>query len=241
MIRIGTSGWVYNHWQGVFYPRDLPQEDWLSFFADHFATVEINNTFYHLPDAKTVQNWADRTPDDFLFAVKASRYITHVKNLLDPEEPVGTFMDRAGILGDKLGPVLFQLPPHWNLNAERLARFVPVLPGSHRYVFEFRDASWYADEVFQILEENGCAFCIHNHHDAPSPTRLTAGFTYVRFHGPRGSYEGGYQPDVLEEWAARMVGWDQDGIDVYCYFNNDPKGHAVKNASELEDLITGPR
>jgi uncharacterized protein YecE (DUF72 family) len=221
MVRVGTSGWVYDGWQGVFYPQDLPQEEWLPFLADHFATVEINNTFYHLPDEKTVENWAARAPDDFLFAVKASRYITHVKNLLDPEEPVTTFMDRAGILGDKLGPVLFQLPPHWNVNVERLAKFIPVLPASHRYAFEFRDASWYTDDVFQILEENGCAFC--------------------RFHGPTGSYAGGYPLDVLQKWATRIVGWDEDGVDVYCYFNNDYQGHAVKNASELEDMIAGQR
>jgi uncharacterized protein YecE (DUF72 family) len=241
MIRIGTSGWVYEHWRGVFYPRDLPQEDWLPFFADHFATVEINNTFYHLPQEETVRNWATLAPKDFLFAVKASRYITHVKNLLDPEKPVATFMDRAGMLGDKLGPILFQLPPHWNVNPERLADFIAVLPGAHRYAFEFRDASWYTDEVFQILQENDCAFCIHNHHDAPSPNRLTADYTYIRFHGPGGSYEGGYRPDVLREWAARMVGWDEDGIDVYCYFNNDPQGHAIKNASELEDMVADRR
>ena len=237
MIRIGTSGWVYDDWQGVFYPDDLSQEEYLPFYADSCGSVEINNTFYNLPSEKTVEGWRERVPRSFVFAVKASRYITHVKNLLEPEDPVHQFLGRVELLAEKLGPILFQLPPSWNVNPERLRNFISILPPGHRYVFEFRDASWYTEEVFGILEENGCAFCIHDHEDAPSPDRITAGFSYIRFHGPGGSYEGKYEQEALAEWAEKLASWAQDGLDLYCYFNNDYHGHALDNASQLAALV----
>jgi uncharacterized protein YecE (DUF72 family) len=238
MIRIGTSGWVYDDWKGIFYPEALPQEEHLPFYARSFDSVEINNTFYHLPSEATVQAWRERVPEGFVFAAKASRYITHVKNLLEPEEPVRQFLDRVDLLGQKkLGPILFQLPPRWNVNADRLREFTSILPGDHRYVFEFRDASWYVDEVFEILEQNGCAFCIHDHEDAPSPHRITAEFSYIRFHGSEGSYEGKYEQEALAEWADKLAAWAQDGLDLYCYFNNDYHGFALDNASELGALV----
>lgn len=236
MIRIGTSGWVYDHWKGVFYPEGLAQEEQLPFFAQTFDTVEINYSFYRLPDEETVKSWAGKVPKGFLFSPKASRYITHMKKLLDPEVPVAGFLDRMALLGAKLGPVLFQLPPAWHVNADRLAHFVHILPKRHRYVFEFRHASWYTDAVYDILEEGGCGFCIHDNQDAASPEKLTAEFTYVRFHGKRGGNDGKYTRRDLEACASKIARWAEDGIDVYCYFNNDWKGYAVENARELQEL-----
>jgi len=239
VILIGTSGWAYDHWKGVFYREDAPQEDLLPAYAESFKTVEINNTFYQLPDAGTVEAWRNRVPAGFVFAVKANRYITHMKNLLESEEPVERMMARVDGLGDKLGPILFQLPPRWHVNAERLASFVGILPQRFRYAFEFRHESWYADPVYDVLEQSGSAFCIHDHKDAPSPRRVTADFVYVRFHGRRGGYEGEYPSTDLSGWADTIAGWHGEGLDIYCYFNNDFRGYAVANARELIELLAG--
>jgi uncharacterized protein YecE (DUF72 family) len=237
MILIGTSGWAYDHWRGVLYREDVSQEDLLPAYAASFRTVEINNTFYQLPGAETIEGWRRKTPDEFLFAVKANRYITHMKNLLEPKEPVARMMDRVQGLGDKLGPVLFQLPPGWHVNVERLANFVDILPRDQRYAFEFRHESWYTDPVYDVLEQSGCAFCIHDHRDAPSPQRVTADFVYVRFHGWQGGYEGKYSSADLSAWADTIAGWRDGGLDVYGYFNNDFRGYAVENAQELVTLL----
>ena len=237
MILIGTSGWAYDHWKGVLYREDASQEDLLPAYAESFRTVEINNTFYQLPDAGTIEAWRNRVPAGFVFAVKANRYITHMKNLLESEEPVERMMARVDGLGDKLGPILFQLPPRWHVNAERLASFVGILPQRFRYAFEFRHESWYADPVYDVLEQSGSAFCIHDHKDAPSPRRVTADFVYVRFHGRRGGYEGEYPSTDLSGWADTITGWHDEGLDIYCYFNNDFRGYAVANARELIELL----
>lgn len=241
MIRIGTSGWMYDHWVGVFYPTDLAREEWLSFYAGAFQTVEVNNTFYHLPSRDAVAGWEANVPEGFLFAIKANRYITHIKNLLDPQEAVGNLLDRIAVLGGKLGPILFQLPPHWHVNAGRLRDFVGTLPAGRRYAFEFREPTWYTDEVYDILRQGGHAFCMHDHRDAPSSERVTADFAYVRFHGRTGAYEGRYSAADLSAWAHKLAGWDGEGIDVYVYFNNDWRGHAVGNATELKELLAGQR
>ncbi len=154
----------------------------LSLYVQSFQTVEINNTFYRLPEEETVRRWREKAPDGFLFAVKASRYITHLKHLLNAEGAVNQFLERINLLEEKLGPILFQLSPQWHVNAERLRNFVAVLPEERRYAFEFRHHSWYTEEIFQILEEGGCSFCIHDHRDAPSPEEITARFAYVRLH-----------------------------------------------------------
>lgn len=237
MIRIGTSGWVYDDWKGIVYREDASQQEWLGIYAESFATVEVNNTFYQLPGAETVRAWERRTPVDFLFAVKANRYITHMKNLLEPEGPVERMMARLNVLGEKLGPILFQLPPGWHVNARRLASFIDVLPQGQRYVFEFRHESWYTGSVYGILEESASAFCIHDHKDAPSPQRVTADFVYVRFHGRQGSYEGKYTSTNLADWADTIAGWREQGLDVYGYFNNDFHGYAIENARELIELL----
>ena len=237
MILIGTSGWMYEHWRDVLYRQGVSRDDMLPAYANSFRTVEVNNTFYQLPDEDTIQGWYRKTPDDFVFAVKANRYITHMKNLLEPRDPVSRLLDRVTGLGAKLGPILFQLPPGWHVNAERLEHFTGVLPEGHRYVFEFRHESWYTDSVYDILEESGSAFCVHDHKDAPSPERVTADFAYVRFHGRRGAYAGRYPPADLVNWVNTVSAWNARGLDVYCYFNNDFRGYAVENALELNRLL----
>jgi len=189
------------------------------------------------PSEEKVRRWKEDSPADFLFVVKANRYITHMKNLLDPEEPVNTLMERIDILDEKLGPILFQLPPHWNVNAERLANFLEVLPRGPRYAFEFRDESWYIDRIYDLLEEREVAFCIHDHHDAPSPEEVTTNFIYLRFHGPTGDYGGKYREVDLRGWAEKIMGWREAGRDVYAYFNNDMRGYAVENARELRGYV----
>ncbi len=238
MIRIGTSGWMYDHWKGPFYPEDMTSDEMLPFYTEVFDTVEVNNTFYQLPSKEKVRAWRDDSPEGFLFIIKANRYITHMKNLLDPEEPVNTLMERIEILGPKLGPILFQLPPQWNVNAERLASFLDVLPQGPRYAFEFRDKSWYREEIYDLLEEAEAAFCIHDHRDAPSPEKMTADFTYLRFHGPRGDYGGTYREEHLRQWADKVKSWEEAGRDVYAFFNNDMKGYAVENARQLREHAT---
>ncbi|MGC9469609.1 MAG: DUF72 domain-containing protein [Anaerolineae bacterium] len=167
-----------------------------------------------------------------------SRYVTHQKNLLDPQDPVGLFLDRVEHLGDKLGPILVQLPPHWHVNVEWLRSFVEFIPKRHRYAFELRHESWYNDNVFGLLEDHGCAFCIHDHEDAPSPEMITADFVYVRFHGAHGDYSGSYGQEVLASWADRLSNWGQQGLDIYAFFNNDWHAHAINNAQHLRELLT---
>lgn len=237
MIRIGTSGWVYDDWKGRFYPADVGSEAMLPFYAQTFDTVEVNNTFYQLPSADSVDGWRERSPEGFLFAVKMNRYVTHRKNLLEPEEPVARFLDRVGRLDRKLGPVLVQLPPHWHVNVERLRSFITLLPQDRRYAFEFRHRSWYINEVYEALETGECAFCLHDHEDAPSPTEITADFIYVRFHGTEGGYHGEYAEEALAEWARKFAGWEEEGLDVYAYFNNDWQAHAVENGKRLRRLL----
>jgi uncharacterized protein YecE (DUF72 family) len=237
MIKIGTSGWMYDHWKGPFYPQDMPSGGMLPHYAQTFDTVEVNNTFYQLPSEEKVEAWRRDSPEGFLFIIKANRYITHMKNLLEPEEPVQTMMERVTMLGHQLGPILFQLPPQWNVNAERLDAFLDVLPNGQRFAFEFRDESWYTDAVYALLEDAGAAFCIHDHRDAPSPEKTTTDWIYVRFHGPRGDYEGKYPEEALKAWADRIDTWAEDGLDVYAYFNNDMRGYAVENAQTLRDLV----
>ncbi|MFO7915324.1 MAG: DUF72 domain-containing protein [Candidatus Krumholzibacteriales bacterium] len=235
-IRIGTSGWNYRHWRENFYPPEIKQKDWLEFYAGRFDTVEINNSFYNLPSAGTFRNWADTVPDNFLFAVKASRYITHMKKLKDPGEPVANFMDNAGHLGNKLGPVLFQLPPRWNVNAGRLKQFLDELPSGVPAAFEFRDSSWWDDRIYSILKDYGAAFCIYHLAGRESPRELTADFVYIRLHGPKGAYQGRYRKQGLGGWAGAALAWAEAGKDVYIYFDNDQNGYAPVNAAELKEM-----
>ncbi|HKL62972.1 MAG TPA: DUF72 domain-containing protein, partial [Woeseiaceae bacterium] len=190
--RIGTSGWSYGHWEDAFYPEGLATGERLAFYARRFATVELNNSFYQLPAREQLEQWRDMVHDDFVFAVKASRYITHMKKLKDPAESLERFLGRVEALGSTLGPVLFQLPPRWHRDPDRLASFLRQLPGEHRYAFEFRDPSWHAGETYSALREAGAAFCIYNLAGEVSPKEITADFVYIRLHGPDGAYQGSY-------------------------------------------------
>jgi uncharacterized protein YecE (DUF72 family) len=236
MIRIGCSGWQYKHWKGDFYPADLDEAGWLDWYARTFDSVELNNSFYRLPELSTFAGWQDRTPPRFLFAVKASRYLTHLKKLTDPEEPVRRFFERATGLGGKLGPVLYQLPPRWPANVERLRVFVRCLPQQHRHVVEFRDPSWYAPEVRAVLEASGVALCLHDMHGSATPMQRPGPFVYVRFHGTT-RYGGRYGDDDLRRWADWLRTEHERGCDVFAYFNNDVGGHAPRDALRLRHLV----
>jgi uncharacterized protein YecE (DUF72 family) len=236
-IYIGTSGWHYDHWRGPFYPKNLSADEFLSHYCKHFNTVEINNSFYHLPRKTTFLDWGNAAPQDFMFAIKASRYITHMKKLKEPKEALEKFLDHAEALGDKQGPVLFQLPPRWRANPNRLRDFFALLPKSVTSVFEFRDTSWFQDEIYQILKENDAAFCIYYMQEKASPLVVTADFVYIRFHGPDGVYAGKYTKKALKDWADDISDWSDEGKEIYCYFNNDQHGYAVENAIELKALL----
>ncbi|MCV0403602.1 MAG: DUF72 domain-containing protein [Chloroflexi bacterium] len=235
-IRIGTSGWEYRHWDGAFYPPELPRERRLEFYAERFETVELNNPFYRLPEGEVFARWGERVPGRFRFAVKASRYLTHVKRLRDPEEPLDRFWSRARRLDERLGPVLYQLPPRWKLNVERLAHFLERVPREPQAI-EFRDRRWYALPMRPLLEGAAVALCLH---DMPgsTPRPLPVGpFVYVRFHGSGSRYGGRYSSQRLTAWADRMAGWAGDGRDVWAYFNNDERAHAVRDAERLREMV----
>jgi uncharacterized protein YecE (DUF72 family) len=235
-VRIGTSGWHYKHWKGPFYPRDLPASRMLDFYLRHFDTVEVNNSFYRLPKPGAFASWRDATPAGFLFAVKASRFLTHNKKLKDPENALDNLLPRAAELGPKLGPILFQLPPKWRCNAERLEAMLAILPRELRYAFEFREPSWLCEDVYRILRRYNAAFCIYELAGFHTPFQLTADWTYIRLHGPGGKYQGSYSREQLGAWAKRIRGWSRDLSHVYVYFDNDQAGYAAHNALELKRL-----
>jgi uncharacterized protein YecE (DUF72 family) len=234
--RIGTSGWVYGHWRGVFYPPGLRQGEWFAHYARSFDTVEINNSFYRLLSAATFEGWRKQAPPGFVYAVKASRYLTHLKKLTDPEEPLRTFFERADCLAETLGPVLYQLPPHWSVNLPRLEHFLAALPERYTHVVEFRDQSWLDEEVFRLLERHGVSHCIHDMYPLTVPQRVTAPPVYVRLHGDMEHY-GDYSPATLETWARRIDDWGSEKLNVYVYFNNDIGGYAIKNALTLRSWL----
>ncbi len=236
-LRIGTSGWHYPHWRGTFYPADLPPSKMLAYYVQRFDTVEINNSFYRLPKPGIFATWREATPAGFVFAVKASRFLTHHKKLKEPENALDNFLPRAAELGDKLGPILFQLPPRWRCHAERLAELLAILPRELKYAFEFREPSWLCDEVFQILRRSNAAFCIFELAGYHTPLELTADWTYVRLHGPGGKYQGSYSDRKLAEWAERIAEWSQVLRHIYVYFDNDQAGYAARNALVLQRLV----
>ncbi len=238
-IYIGTSGWHYRHWKGPFYPEGLSSGRMLEFYGKRFRTAEINNTFYQLPEKQTFVQWRGAVPEGFVFAVKASRYITHLKKLKAPETSLSTFLERTEALGDGLGPILFQLPPRWHCNLERLRSFLQGLPEGFKYAFEFRDPSWFGDQTAEALAEKGAAFCIYDFAGRRSPRTVTADFVYIRLHGPEGAYQGQYRDEALSGWAEAVSGWAGQGKDVYCYFDNDEAGYAVHDALKLKSMVKG--
>lgn len=236
-IHIGTSGWHYKHWIGTFYPSATKSDAQFDYYRRHFNTVEINNSFYKLPSPETFKKWRKESPDDFLFVVKASRFITHMKKLTDPKESSQKFFANVKHLKEKLGPILFQLPPSWKLNIERFAEFLAALPKKHRYVFEFRNETWYDEDVFKLLAKYNCAFCIYELAGHQSPTNITADFVYVRLHGPGNKYQGSYTLTQLKDWAEQCKEWQKEGLEIFVYFDNDEKGYAAFNAVTLKELI----
>ncbi|NLE21875.1 MAG: DUF72 domain-containing protein [Actinobacteria bacterium] len=237
---VGTSGWSYRHWRGVFYPAHLPARDWLRFYAQRFSTVELNTSFYRRPAAASLARWREAAGPGFLFAVKANRFITHVRRLREPADPVARELEAVRPLGDALGPILLQLPPDLGLDLGRLRTLVEALPEARRFAVEFRDRSWDAGGVYDLLGEHGVAVCLHDWRGRTWPVAAAengAAFVYVRLHGPTGTYTGRYDARTLAVWAERCARWRRAGRDVFCYFNNDAAGNAVHDALYLRGLL----
>ncbi len=235
-VLVGTSGWQYESWRGPFYPPDVPKRAWLGYFAERFPTVEVNNSFYMLPKPSSFERWRDETPDGFVVTVKANRYITHIRRLRDCRDPVATFWARARLLGAKLGPVLFQLPPRFAADLDLLRAFLRVLPPEMRPAFEFRDRSWERDDVYELLDGAGAAFVLADRPGARVPDVVTGGWSYVRFHRGRPGVAD-YPREKLRRWADRIV--SMPAREAYVYFNNDPGAAAVRDALALTAMLRG--
>jgi uncharacterized protein YecE (DUF72 family) len=237
-VLIGTSGWHYESWRGPFFPQGLPIKNQLQYYASQFETTELNGVFYRTPTPETVRNWREQTGNSFVFAWKASKYITHWKRLSDRSASSLALMEqRIALLGRKVGPILFQLPPQFEVDSDRLASFFRLLSRKRRYTFEFRHPSWYQPRILRMLAEENIALCLSDHHDAPAPWKRTADFVYVRGHGPGGRYRGHYRGDTLAAWARRITSWKRQGCDVYVYFDNDQKSAAPADALKLKRLL----
>lgn len=239
-LQIGTSGWTYAGWRGIFYPRDVPKRQWLAWYSEQFNTAEINGSFYRTPSLAAVRSWGDQTPEDFTFAWKASKFITHWKRLSEACRNSLELMEtRLAVLEPKVGPILFQLPPHFQIDAKRLAAFIKLLKKRRKYVFEFRHPSWYVPAIFGILEDHNIALCFSDHHDAPAPWDVTAKHVYIRGHGPTGKYRGRYSKETLSKWSRSIRTWLRKKREVYCYFDNDQKSAAPKDARQLQSMLAG--
>jgi uncharacterized protein YecE (DUF72 family) len=235
-VHVGCSGWVYSHWRGLFYPKEVPQREWLAYYARHFDTVEINNTFYRLPSPSAVEGWVDHSPPGFTFAVKVSRYLTHIKRLTMVEQGMRRFYEPLDPLvkTEKFGPLLWQFPPNFHRDEGRLADALSALPEG-RHAFEFRHASWFDDNVYSLLREHGVALVVGDERSrwVSTPQVRTTDWTYVRFHhGTRGRH-GNYSDAEISTWARRLAQWRRD-TEIYAYFNNDWQGFAIRNARLLK-------
>ncbi|OQX92954.1 MAG: hypothetical protein B6D58_00230 [candidate division Zixibacteria bacterium 4484_95] len=237
-IHIGTSGFSYEHWKERFYPDDVKSKEWLEYYCRFFDTVELNSTFYHLPSEKVVQSWHKRTPKDFTYAVKASRYITHRLKLVDIKEPLKIFYRRASLFKSKLGPILFQLPPSLKLNLERLESFCKFLKKGHRHVIEFRHESWHDDDVIILLRKHNICACFVSMPGLESIEEVTSDFVYVRFHGAAQLYASKYTDKQLTVWAMLFREYLNQNLDVYAYFNNDYNAYAIENALKLKEMLS---
>ncbi|HET6380513.1 MAG TPA: DUF72 domain-containing protein [candidate division Zixibacteria bacterium] len=236
-IRIGCSGWQYRHWRGSFYPADLPVDRWLEHYATEFDTVELNNSFYRLPEADAFAAWARRVPPGFTFAVKASRYLTHVRRLREPTEGLERFWSRATRLGPHLGPVLYQLPPRWHRDVDRLEAFLSAVPRGRAQAIEFRDPDWYHPDTHELLRRHEVALCLHDMAGSATRPEPIGPFVYVRFHGAGAKYGGRYPSQALAAWAERLAAWASGGLPCWVYFNNDVGGHAPRDAARLREMI----
>lgn len=238
LLYVGTSGFYYRDWKGSFYPDRLAPREFLPFYSSRFRCLEVNNTFYRLPLETTLTRWRDITPEGFVFAVKASRFITHIKRLDEPEATVPAFLDRIRCLGQKLGPVLFQLPARFPFNGEKLDAFCKVLDKGAKYTFEFRDPDWFRRETCDILNRHGAAFCIYDFAGTLSPDWVTADVAYIRFHGPlKTPYRGSYPSEFLGRWADKIGRWLKEGRAVYVFFDNTMEGNAPEDALRLLQML----
>ena len=242
-IQVGTSGWNYKHWAGgVFYPPEVKPPAWLQYYSRFFSTVEVNNTFYRLPDRRVFENWRAQTPPGFVFTLKVSRLFTHIRRLADPPGLVGKFFENASGLGEKLGVMLFQLPPNFHFAPERLSGLLDyldrqqILPGV-RAAIELRDRAWYNEECFELLRRHNAALVLADQPGFAADGPVTASFVFLRRHGPGGMYVSNYSDESLEHDAHRIRGWQAEGKDVWIYFNNDAYGYAVRNALRLKELL----
>jgi uncharacterized protein YecE (DUF72 family) len=237
-VLVGTSGWHYDSWRGPFFPKGLRAKDQLQYYASQLPTTELNGVFYRTPSLDAVSAWSAQTGQDFVFAWKASKFITHWKRLSDNcANSLALMEERLSLLGEKAGPILFQLPPNFAADAERLAAFFKLLSKKRRYSFEFRHPSWYQASIMKLLSQHNAALCLSDHHDAPAPWKRTADFVYIRGHGPGGRYKGHYRSETLSEWAARIKSWKKQGCDVFVYFDNDQKSAAPADALKLRQLL----
>src|SRR3569833_2328177 len=235
-VRTGCPGWVYPHWRGLFYPADLPVKRWFEFYAEEFDTVEIDNSFYRLPKPETFAAWRQQAPDGFRYAVKAQRYVTQAKKLKDGEETVPWIMKPIRHLGPTLGPLLFQLPPRFKFNLQRLESFLKILPPDVTSVFEFRDPSWYDDATFALLDRYGASFVAHDMPGSKSPRVAVGPIAYIRFHVGTGKYSGRYPDNILTEWADWIAGQVREGRATWAYFNNDAHARAIHDAQTLRAM-----
>lgn len=237
-VRIGTSGWYYNHWHGLFYPESIAKHKWFEHYTKYFDTVEINSSYYHFPKPQNVKKWYKSSPENFVYAVKANRYITHLKKLRGVESQAADFLKTVSILKEKLGPVLFQLPPSLKKDLALLEDFLSLLDRKFISVFEFRNESWYEDRCFSLLDDFGAAFCIYDMGETQTPRVITGNTIYIRFHGTTDKYAGSYPNDILSEWA-KWIKKNKKAKACYAYFNNDYKACAVKNAKTLRKMLVG--
>jgi len=236
-VRIGCSGWQYKHWRGNFYPAELPTSRWFAHYSLTFDTVELNNSFYRLPSPETFAKWREQASAHFLYAVKASRFLTHMKKLKDPEDPLARFFDSARQLGPRLGPILYQLPPRWPLNLERFEIFLRALPRGYRHTVEFRDASWYDERIYELLRRYHVALCLHDMQGSATGKMTVGPFVYVRFHFGTSKYGGRYPDERLDDWADWLADRAREGLHVFAYFNNDTGGHAPRDAVRLRQRL----
>lgn len=234
---IGTSGFTYDHWREVFYPPDVARRRWLEYYCEHFDTVEINSSYYHMPRASVCESWRRRSPERFCFVMKLNRWITHRRRLAECDEPLRSFVEAVDNLGEKLGPILVQLPPSFRADAARLAGFLDICPPRYRWAVEFRSPTWLCEEVYAVLGDHDAALVVHDLIKDHPPV-VTAGWTYLRFHGPGRRYEGCYTDRMLRAAADRISEHLSAGRDVYAYFNNDAHGHAVRNARTLSGFVS---
>jgi len=239
LIRIGCSGWSYDHWVGVFYPEGMERRDYFTYYSKYFDTVEINSTFYRLPFRNFVIGWTKKAPRGFLYAIKVNRRITHLKRLRNAQEDLTDFLKRLNPLKERslLGPLLLQLPPGLHFDLNLLESFLNSLPEGYRFTIEFRHKSWLGEEVYNLLEEYNVAFCIISSPKLPAIVKVTTNFSYIRMHGRKRWYDYLYSDEELKEWAEIVSKLHDEGNDVFMYFNNDPNGYAIKNALKMKKLL----